>query len=165
MYDDLARTQRPSPLEWVALNVVIPSLALTLLTHLRTDGREFVTLPYGEVTSAMLGVVESPEGGTLNPEVPPRLNWMPEPEYPGAMLEARTEGHVVVRALVNAHGRIEPSSIEVLQAAHPEFVDPVRTALTAAVFRPALFAHTRIATWVTFSIYFDIHWHVGAYWE
>lgn len=157
MYDDLARTQRPSPLEWVSLNVVIPSLALTLLAHFPADRCECVGESYGDVTSAMLGTVESPEGGTLNPDVPPRLEWMPQPEYPAAMLHAGTEGHVVVRALVDAHGRIKPSSI-IAQAAHSEFVDPVRKALSAAAFRPAWFAGMRIEAWVTFSIYFDIHW-------
>lgn len=157
MYDDLARTQRPSPLEWVALNVVIPSLTLTLLTHIHTDYQEFVPQQYGDVTSAMLGVIESPEDGTLNPDVPPRLAWMPQPAYPRAMLQAETEGHVVVRALVDADGRIKPSSV-LLKAAHPEFADPVLSALRAAQFQPALFAGTRIEAWVTFSVYFDIYW-------
>lgn len=164
MYDDLARTQRPSPLEWVAVNMVIPSLTLTLLTHFHTDCREVVAPHHGEVTSAMLGVIESPEDGTLNPDVPPRLRWMPDPEYPTAMLQARTEGHVVVRALVDAHGRIKPSSIAVLKAAHTEFADAVLSALRAAQFQPALFAGTRIEAWVTFSVYFDIYW-VGYYFQ
>src|SRR6266550_6411074 len=33
MYDDLARAQNPTPLEWFVVHAVIPSLALTLLMH------------------------------------------------------------------------------------------------------------------------------------
>lgn len=163
MYDDLARTQRLSSLEWVAFNLVIPSLTLTLLTHFHAGGRELVPYEYGEVTSVMLGVIGLPESGTLNPDVPPRLDGLLQPEYPKAMVQAGAEGHVVVRALVDAHGRIKPSSITV-QAAHPEFADPVRRALIAAQFQPALFAWTRIEAWVTFSIYFDIHRGYYTYW-
>src|SRR6266550_4416568 len=34
MYDDLARAQNPTPLEWFVVHAVIPSLALTLLMHM-----------------------------------------------------------------------------------------------------------------------------------
>lgn len=158
MYDDLARTQKASSLEWLTWNMVIPSVVLTLLSHFSAGPREFLPRAHGDVTSVLLDVIDSPEDGHLNPDVPPRLHSMPQPQYPEVLLRTGTEGHVVVRALVDAHGRIKPSSIVVLQAAHPEFADPVRRALQAAVFRPAWFAGTRIAGWVTVSVYFDIYW-------
>ena len=34
MYDDLARTQNPPPLEWFVVHAVIPSLVLTLFMHM-----------------------------------------------------------------------------------------------------------------------------------
>ncbi|HEY3219513.1 MAG TPA: energy transducer TonB [Gemmatimonadales bacterium] len=34
MYDDLARTQNPPPLEWFVVHAIIPSLVLTLIMHM-----------------------------------------------------------------------------------------------------------------------------------
>jgi len=157
MYDDLARTQRPSLLEWVSVNMVIPSMVLTLAMHFPADRDDFVPLVYGEVTCLMLGVVDSSRHGELIPDVPPRLNWMSQADYPAPLLQTRTEGHVVLRALVDAHGRVKQSSIVVVQATNPELTDAVRGAMTNAQFRPARFAGMRIEAWVTFSAYFDIH--------
>jgi TonB family protein len=158
MYDDLARTQRPSLLEWVSVNMVIPSIVLTLAIHFPADRDEVVPFVYGDVTCVMLGVVDPPSDGGLIPDVPPRLNWMSQPKYPDPLLQAGTEGHVVLRALVDTRGRVKQSSVVVVQAAHPEFADAVRQALTEAEFRPAWFAGMRIEAWVTVSAYFDIHW-------
>lgn len=155
MYDDLARTQRPSLLEWVSMNMVIPSVVLTLVAHFPAGGDELVPHVYGDVTCVTLRVVDLPRD-VLIPEVPPRLNWMSQPEYPVHLLHAGTEGHVVLRALVDTQGRVKQSSIVVVQAAHPEFADAVRRAVTGAEFRPAWFAGMRIETWVTFAAYFDI---------
>lgn len=82
---------------------------------------------------------------------------MSQPEYPAQLLHARTEGHVVLQALVDSHGRVRQSSIVVVQAAHPEFADAVRRAVTEAEFRPAWVAGMRIETWVTLAAYFDIY--------
>lgn len=157
MYDDLARTQRPSLLEWVSMNMVIPSIVLTVAMHFPADRDEFVPLVYGDVSCVVLGIVDVPRDGVLIPEIPPRLNGMSRPEYPDPLLQARTEGHVVLQALVDVRGRVKQSSIVVVQAAHPEFADAVRRAMAEAEFRPAWFAGMRIEAWVTFSAYFDIH--------
>jgi TonB family protein len=138
------------------MNMVIPSIVLTFVTHFPAMGSdEFVPHVYGDVTCVTLGVADSPHG--LIPDVPPRLNWMPQLEYPELLLHAGTEGHVVLRALVDTQGRVKQSSIVVVQAAHPEFADAARRAVTAAEFRPAWFAGMRVETWVTFSAYFDIY--------
>lgn len=50
MYDDLARTQRPSLLEWVSMNMVIPSMVLTLVAHFAAGSDELVPHVYGDVT-------------------------------------------------------------------------------------------------------------------
>ncbi|SRR5712691_554473 len=39
MYDDLARTQRPSPLEWFVVNAVIPTLVVTLALQVTAPRR------------------------------------------------------------------------------------------------------------------------------
>ncbi|MGH7520399.1 MAG: energy transducer TonB [Gemmatimonadales bacterium] len=138
------------------MNMVIPSMVLTFVIHFPAmGGDDFVPRVYGDVTCVTLGVVESPRG--LIPDAPPRLNWMSQPEYPEPLLQAGTEGHVVLRALVDTDGRVIQSSIVVVQAAHPEFADAVRRAVTKAEFRPGWFAGMPIKTWVTFSAYFDIY--------
>jgi TonB family protein len=160
MYDDLARTQRISFLEQLTLNMVIPSVLLTLAIappHIDTrHGPRF----YGHSWPVMLGTVGSDGRARLRermPDAPASLQWMPLPLYPSAMLKARQEGHVVVKVRVDAEGRARWESSVVLQAAHAEFVEPVRDAISKAEFRPASATGVPIESWVIISVYFDIY--------
>jgi TonB family protein len=155
MYDDLARTQRTSLLEQFTLHMVIPSVLLTLaIAPPPMSARERAARLYGESWPVMLGIVESRDVRTPAPA--PSLLWMPQPHYPAAMLEARQEGHVVVKARLDAEGRVRWES-SVVQAAHAEFVEPVRDAITKAEFRPASARGVPIESWVIISVYFDIY--------
>ena len=160
MYDDLARTQRTSLLEQLTLNMVIPSVLLTLaIAPPEMNARQVVPRFYGESWPVVLGTVGSdlrPRSRAGAPD-PASLRWMPLPRYPTAMLEARQEGHVVIKARVNAEGRVRWESSVVLQAAYPEFVDPVRDAINKAEFRPASATGVPIESWVIISVYFDIY--------
>jgi TonB family protein len=161
MYDDLARTQRTSLLEQLTLNMVIPSVLLTLaIAPPEMNARQVVPRFYGESWPVMLGTVGSdvrPRSRAGMPDAPASLRWMPLPRYPAAMLEARQEGHIVVKARVDTDGRVRWESSVVLQAAHAEFVTPVRNALQNAEFRPASAAGVPVECWVIVSVYFDIY--------
>jgi len=138
MYDDLARTQNPTAVEWFVLHAVIPSVLVTAALHWSPAAPGPLEKPtYVLVCPSKMfeSVIEPFVGGPI-PDVFPVLVRMPRARYPEALLRARIEGRVVLRALVNTSGRVDSSSILVLRATHVEFLVPARQALKAALFRP-----------------------------
>jgi TonB family protein len=59
------------------------------------------------------------------------------PVYPPELSAHGTEGLVEAAYVVNATGRVDTTSIRVMQSDHPRFTESVRTALGEARFRPA----------------------------
>jgi TonB family protein len=139
MYDDLARSQRPSSLEWLVVNAVIPSVLVTLALQITLATRAAPTPP-----------------GSPLPDAFPTLISMPRPGYPAIMRRLRVGGRVVLRALVNARGRVEPSSILAFQATDSRFIERSRRAVAAALFRPARFGGQADGAWITIAVDFDL---------
>jgi protein TonB len=69
-------------------------------------------------------------------EKPALLSAAP-PTYPNLLREAGIQGRVILRAIVDTAGRIEPSSIKILQTPNPAFNEPTRQWVLKALFRPA----------------------------
>ena len=156
MYDDLARTQKTSLVEQLTLNMVIPSVLLTLaIAPPPIYSRDATPRLQGHTWPLMLGAARPVASDAPAADTPPRLRWMPAPAYPAEMLAAEREGHVVVKVLVDVNGRVW--STAVIQAAQAEFVQPVREALLEAVFVPAMAAGEATTAWVVVSVYFDIY--------
>ncbi len=153
MYDDLARTQNPAPLEWLVVHALIPSILVTLAlqAHPTVPGAPRLAA-YPEYV--MLVVEEPPLVGGPVPDRFPLLISMPRAEYPAAMVREGIEGYVRLRALVDGRGRVSRSSIVTLHATDSRFVVPAQKALSRAVFRPAQSAGARIGYWVTMTIAF-----------
>jgi len=61
----------------------------------------------------------------------------PIPSYPDLLRQAGIQGRVVLEAVVDTVGHVEPGSIVVISAAHPGFVAAARQAVAATLFRPA----------------------------
>lgn len=61
----------------------------------------------------------------------------PIPSYPDLLRQAGIQGRVVLEAVVDTVGHVEPGSIVVVSAAHPGFVAAARQAVAATLFRPA----------------------------
>jgi TonB family protein len=59
------------------------------------------------------------------------------PRYPDALRSVSVQGEVQVRYIVDARGRVEPGSIQVISTTHKLFADAVRAALLESRFRPA----------------------------
>jgi len=142
VYDDLARSQRPSSLEWLVVNVLIPSVLVTLVLQMALAARAARAAP-------------TPPGGPI-PDAFPTLISMPRPSYPAVMRRLRVDGRVVLRALVNAGGRVEQSSILAFQATDSRFIEPSRQALAAALFRPARFGGRAGGAWITIAVDFNL---------
>src|SRR5258705_10609207 len=154
MYDDLARTQNPTAVEWFVVHAVIPSVLVTAALHWSPAVPAPLEKPtYVLVCQTIEPVIEPLVGGPI-PDVFPVLLRMPRARYPAALLRAQIEGRVVLRALVNTSGRVDSSSILVMRATRVEFVVPARQALQAALFRPGWFAGQRLDAWITIAIDF-----------
>ena len=163
MYDDLARTQNLPPLERFVVHALIPTVLVTAALHWSPAvpaARQEPT--YAFICSGIEHLIEPtpccpfvPWPGPI-PDVFPTLVSMSQPAYPEAMRRAGIEGRVVLRALVNTHGRVVPSSILVLRTTDAEFSTPAILALSAARFRPAKFAGARIEAWITIAVDFKL---------
>ena len=91
------------------------------------------------------------EGGRANGVVPPAdavyaealveerpaLLSAPPVPYPDLLKQARIQGRVLLRAIVDTTGRIEPNSIEIATSPNPGFDVPAREWILKALFRPA----------------------------
>jgi TonB family protein len=61
----------------------------------------------------------------------------PVPRYPAALQTAGIDGRVDLEFVIDTAGRVEPSSLRVLESTHPAFEAAAREALARASFRPA----------------------------
>ena len=91
------------------------------------------------------------EGGRANGVVPsgnevysealveerPALLSAPPVPFPELLKQAGIHGRVLLRAIVDTTGRVEPSSIEIATSPNPGFDAPARQWLVKALFRPA----------------------------
>lgn len=157
MYDDLARAQRPSALEWLVVNAIIPSVVLTLALHsqnaypaARVCYDCSATLPLFVPTTRTLCF----ESCRL-PDVFPILIRMPRPVYPAITRRNGVARRVVLRALVNPEGRVDSTSILVVETTDSAFITPAFHALAQALFRPARYGGHAGAAWIMIGIEFN----------
>ena len=160
MYEDLARSQRPSALEWLVVNMVLPSLLVTFALQWRGERPAELRRPESEVPIVcILPVMGLDEAGVRFGPIPdffPKLLTMPRPEYQRFRGGSVSQPRVFLRALVEPNGSVSPSSIVIVQSPDPQLNEPARRALMAAVFQPARLAGHRIGAWVTIAVNFNL---------
>jgi protein TonB len=78
------------------------------------------------------------------------------PAYPPTLLNARVEGEVLARFIVDSTGRADPVSFMALQASDTAFTNAVRAALPLMKFRPARLRGTPVPQVVVQSFAFRI---------
>jgi periplasmic protein TonB len=61
------------------------------------------------------------------------------PQYPMQLRQARVEGRVLLRFVVEADGRVDPASVNVVSVTHSRFEGPARHAIATCRYRPARF--------------------------
>ncbi|HET7250193.1 MAG TPA: energy transducer TonB [Gemmatimonadales bacterium] len=69
-------------------------------------------------------------------EKPERLAG-PQPVYPPLLQQAQIEGQVMVEAIIDTLGHVEPTSLKVVQTANPGFNESAKQAVLHSLFRPA----------------------------
>ncbi len=84
------------------------------------------------------GIVKRDEvyAETLVEERPALLS-APPPVYPPLLKQAGIQGRVVLRAVIDTTGRVEPASIQIMKSPNPAFDQPTKDWVLKALFRPA----------------------------
>jgi TonB family protein len=156
MYDELARAQRPSYLEWLVANMFVPTVLITFALQARAD---LAARPRGasfDTTIVVLPVLGIDEGHREPiPELFPVLISMPRPIYPPGLGVVDLQPRVFLRALVDRTGRVSRASIDIVQSPDPVLNEQAARALMAAVFRPARLNGHPIAAWITIAVTFN----------
>jgi protein TonB len=67
----------------------------------------------------------------------PELLSAPPPVYPPLLRQAGIQGRVVLRAIVDTTGRVEPTSVRIVQSPSSAFEQPTKDWVLKALFRPA----------------------------
>jgi len=79
------------------------------------------------------------------------------PRYPVALREQGVGGEAIMAFVVDTAGGADPSTVRVLHATHPEFVDAARTVLPQMRFVPAQLADgTRVRAFVRMPFRFSV---------
>jgi len=76
---------------------------------------------------------------TTNPGTMPQLVSNPELDLPDSLNAAAIEGSVVIQFVVDAEGKVEPESLEILDSPHEGLNEPVKQVFLGAVYEPAQF--------------------------
>jgi len=66
----------------------------------------------------------------------PELLLHPPPAYPPLLQQAGIEGRVMVQAIIDTTGRVEPNSARVVESANPGFDQPAKNVVLRSLFRP-----------------------------
>jgi TonB family protein len=61
----------------------------------------------------------------------------PAPQYPAALASVGLEGRVSLEFVIDTSGKVERTSIKVLESTHPAFEAAARSAIAGSLFRPA----------------------------
>ncbi len=61
----------------------------------------------------------------------------PPPVYPALLKRVGIQGRVVIRAVIDTTGRIDPTSVRIIKSPNPGFDEPTKQWVLKALFRPA----------------------------
>ena len=125
-----------APLPSGSATVVVPSIpAPTILIRAEAATQSSFQPP----TQNASGPSGDPGGGIrdLFSSTGPEVLSGPLPQYPELLRQAGIQGRVILEALVDTTGHVDPVSIITVSATNPGFVASARQALLATLFRPA----------------------------
>jgi periplasmic protein TonB len=86
----------------------------------------------------------------------PALLSAPPPPYPDILKQAGIQGRVLLSAIVDTTGRVEPNSIQIVKSPNPAFDLPARSWVLQALFRPARLHGQAVRVHVTLPIDYSI---------
>jgi len=86
----------------------------------------------------------------------PRLLAAPPPEYPTLLRDAGVTGRVMLQAVIDTTGKVDPASVKVVQSPNPGFDTPSRRWILKALFRPARIRGRAVRVLVNMPLDFSI---------
>lgn len=91
----------------------------------------------------------------------PRLLAAPRPEYPTLLRDAGITGRVLLQAVIDTTGRVDPASVKVVQSPNPGFDNSSRRWILQALFRPARIRGRAVRVLVNMPLDFSINGRRG----
>jgi protein TonB len=101
--------------------------------------------PIGAAGPALLGAGSAIDERLVD-RAPRLIGQAVEPRYPASLREAGVQGRVVVQFVVDTLGRAELGELQVIESAHPQFVESVRAALSRYRFSVGEAAGRKVRT-------------------
>lgn len=86
----------------------------------------------------------------------PRLLAAPPPEYPNLLRDAGITGRVMLQAVIDTTGKVDPASVKVVQTPNPGFDNASRQWILKALFRPARVGGRAVRVLVNMPLDFSI---------
>lgn len=83
----------------------------------------------------------------------------PPTQYPELLRQAGIQGQVMVQAIVDTSGRVEPNSVKVISSANPGFDQPARNQILKTLFRPARVYGHAVRVLISIPINFTLAHH------
>ena len=89
-------------------------------------------------------------------EQAPELLSAPPPRYPELLRQARVDGTVVIEAVVDTLGRVQPASVRVVSSPHPGLSASAEASVAGALFRPGRVGGRAVRVLVRVPVRFSI---------
>src|SRR5882724_5320283 len=93
----------------------------------------------------------------------PALLSAPPPIYPALLKQAGIQGRVILPAVIDTTGRVEPASVRILKSPHPGFDQPTKDWVLKALFRPARLQGRGVRVFINLLVEYSITTSSGSY--
>jgi len=93
----------------------------------------------------------------------PALLSAPAPVYPALLKEAGIQGRVILPAVIDTTGRVEPASVRIMKSSHPAFDQPTKDWVLKALFRPARLRGRGVRVFINLLVDYSITPSSGSY--
>ena len=93
----------------------------------------------------------------------PALLSAPPPVYPAHLRQAGIQGRVILPAVIDTTGRVEPASVRIMKSPNPEFDQPTKDWVQQALFRPARLQGRSVRVFINLLVDYSITRSSGSY--
>jgi TonB family protein len=85
------------------------------------------------------------------------------PVYPALLKQAGIQGRVILPAVIDTTGRVEPASVRIMKSSHPAFEQPTKDWVLKALFRPARLQGRGVRVFINLLVDYSITQSSGSY--
>jgi TonB family protein len=93
----------------------------------------------------------------------PALLSAPAPVYPALLKQAGIQGRVILPAVIDTTGRVEPASVRIMKSPNPAFDQPTKDWVLKALFRPARLHGRSVRVFINLLVDYSITASSGSY--